>query len=112
MIFRGMRYSPKITQKPTMTEAPDGSNLLIECRMTSDTQPLLAWLVNGAQVQDGGKYKLVFKKESGDSYFASLNISGTKKNDKTTKYEIKTKNDAGESSATVNSFLGWNFSFN
>ncbi|XP_055332397.1 twitchin-like [Paramacrobiotus metropolitanus] len=102
----GMRYSPKWTQKPTMNEAADGKNLLIECRLTSDSEPQIAWLVNDAQVQDGGRYKLVFKKESGNAYYASLNVSDTQKKSNTTKYEVKTRNDAGESSATVNSFLG------
>ncbi|OQV26216.1 hypothetical protein BV898_00335 [Hypsibius exemplaris] len=101
-----VRKSPNMTQKPTTKEAADGKSLLIELRATSHSEPQIAWLVNGAQVQDGGRYKLVFKKEQGDAYYASLNVSDTQKGATATKYEVKLRNDAGESSAWIQSFLG------
>ncbi|GAV08220.1 hypothetical protein RvY_17945-1 [Ramazzottius varieornatus] len=104
----GMRKSPQITQKMSLHEAGDGSNLSIELRCTSHSEPQIAWLVNSAQVQDGGKYKLVFRKEGGaDTYYASLTATGTTKNTSApTKYEVRLRNDAGESMAWIQSFLG------
>ena len=94
-----------MTQKPTAKEGADGKSLLIELKATSHSEPQIAWLVNGAQVQDGGKYKLLFKKEQGDAYYASLAVSDTVKGNAATKYEVKLRNDAGESSAWLQSFL-------
>lgn len=99
--FRG----PTILEKPIIRQNEDGSILLFECRMTTETEPAITWFHNDGRVKQGARHNISMKKEENDTYLCTLEVSNPTRND-AGKYQIKARNDDGESTATVISYFG------
>ncbi|OQV20753.1 hypothetical protein BV898_05331 [Hypsibius exemplaris] len=112
-IFEGLPMSrrgsisplaPKL-EAPTITaiDSPDGDFILLQCRISSDTEPEVNWTHLEDRIKNDSRHKTYVKKE-GDAWLANLEIKDIVRKD-AGKYSVRAKNAAGENFATVFSYI-------
>jgi len=96
--------APKL-EAPTINqvESPAGDHIILQCRITSDTEPEITWAHLDDRIKNDSRHKMYTKKED-DVWVASLEIKDIIRKD-AGKYSVRAKNAAGQNYATVFSYI-------
>ena len=88
-----------------MVEHPsEGDQILLECKITSNTKPEVTWFHMDDKIKEGGRYHMALKNEFADRWTASLLVSQINRKD-AGKYTVRGKNEMGTNAATVFSYV-------
>ncbi|NWW69913.1 TITIN protein, partial [Climacteris rufus] len=93
----GEPIPPFFIRKPTVHKLIEGGSIIFECQVGGNPKPHVYWKKGGVPLTTGYRYKVSYKKETGE---CKLEISMTFADD-AGEYTIVVRNKLGEASATV-----------
>ncbi|KAK2840469.1 hypothetical protein Q5P01_014209 [Channa striata] len=95
-VTTGESAAPFFIKKPTVQKLVEGGSVVFECQLGGNPKPHVIWKKNGVPLTTGYRYKVAYKKETGE---CRLEISMTFADD-AGEYSIFAKNTHGEVSAS------------
>ncbi|NXH49300.1 TITIN protein, partial [Dicaeum eximium] len=93
----GEPMPPFFIRKPMVHKLIEGGSIIFECQVGGNPKPHVYWKKGGVPLTTGYRYKVSYKKETGE---CKLEISMTFADD-AGEYTIVVRNNLGEASATV-----------
>ncbi|NXQ36801.1 TITIN protein, partial [Alaudala cheleensis] len=93
----GEPMPPFFIRKPMVHKLVEGGSIIFECQVGGNPKPHVYWKKGGVPLTTGYRYKVSYKKETGE---CKLEISMTFADD-AGEYTIIVRNNLGEASATV-----------
>ncbi|NXO20801.1 TITIN protein, partial [Cisticola juncidis] len=93
----GEPIPPFFIRKPMVHKLIEGGSIIFECQVGGNPKPHVYWKKGGVPLTTGYRYKVSYKKETGE---CKLEISMTFADD-AGEYTIVVRNNLGEASATV-----------
>ncbi|NXK58204.1 TITIN protein, partial [Sylvietta virens] len=93
----GEPVPPFFIRKPMVHKLIEGGSIIFECQVGGNPKPHVYWKKGGVPLTTGYRYKVSYKKETGE---CKLEISMTFADD-AGEYTIVVRNNLGEASATV-----------
>ncbi|NXB05638.1 TITIN protein, partial [Cnemophilus loriae] len=93
----GEPIPPFFIRKPVVHKLIEGGSIIFECQVGGNPKPHVYWKKGGVPLTTGYRYKVSYKKETGE---CKLEISMTFADD-AGEYTIVVRNNLGEASATV-----------
>ncbi|XP_072320492.1 titin-like [Eucyclogobius newberryi] len=90
-------FSPMFTQTPQVQKLVEGGSVLFHATVQALPKPQVIWKKNGVQITTGYRYKVTYKKETGE---CRLEISMTFADD-AGEYSVTAKNQRGEVSSST-----------
>ncbi|KAM7407986.1 hypothetical protein PAMA_003631 [Pampus argenteus] len=93
----GESAAPFFIKKPTVQKLVEGGSVVFECQIGGSPKPHVTWKKNGVPLTTGYRYKVAYKKETGE---CRLEISMTFADD-AGEYSVFAKNTHGETSTST-----------
>ncbi|XP_055331451.1 twitchin-like isoform X3 [Paramacrobiotus metropolitanus] len=96
---KGIR--PSFTQKPVIRQSDDFNKIIFDCKLRAQPKPTISWFQGTRPLQPSAKYEMFLTGGEDNNYGCRLEIAGAEVGDGG-EYKVVAKNDAGEGQATIN----------